>query len=177
MNEQFKKIIITEQEISNRIKEMAAKIAEDLRNENPLIIVVLKGAFMFASDLVRHFDFPYEIDFIATSSYGDATKSSGVVKVIKDLDEPIKNRTILLLEDIVDTGLTVHYLHELLRIREPKRIEIAAFLSKPERREYDLPIKYIGFEIENHFVVGYGLDYRQNYRGLPYIAVIDETAK
>ncbi len=165
---------ITEKQIRERIPQLARAIAEDMRNLNPLIVVVLKGAFVFASDLVRHFNFPFEVDFIATSSYGAATESSGVVKLLKDLDEPIKGRTVLLVEDIVDTGLTLHYIHELMRIREPAGIEIATFLSKPARRKFHIPIKYIGFEIENKFVVGYGLDYKQQFRGLPYVVAIEE---
>ena len=168
------KIIIAADRIQKRIGELANEISDDMKDENPLIIVVLKGAFMFASDLIRHFDFPFEMDFMAISSYGTETKSSGVVKVLKDLDEPIKDRTVLLIEDIVDTGLTLHYLLELMRIREPRRIEVATLLSKPARREFKVPVKYIGFEIENRFVVGYGLDYKQQYRGLPYVIAITE---
>ncbi len=169
-------IVISEEQIRRRIPQLAKLIAADIGDSNPLIVVILKGAFIFASDLVRHFDFPYEIDFISTSSYGNATKSSGIVKILKDLDEPIKNRTLLFIEDIVDTGLTLHYLTEILKIRRPKRIEIATFLSKPSRRKFHPEVKYVGFEIDDRFVVGYGLDYQQQYRGLPYVIAIDEIA-
>ena len=167
-------IIITTEQVQTRIPELAREIAKDLADKDPLIIVVLKGAFMFASDLIRHFDFPFEIDFIAISSYGIETESSGVVKLLKDLDQPIKDRTILLVEDIVDTGLTLHYLCRMLDIREPASIEVAAFLSKEARRKFDVPVKYVGFRIPNRFVVGYGLDYKQQYRGLPYVIAINE---
>jgi hypoxanthine phosphoribosyltransferase len=167
-------VIISKEAIDRRIKELAAEIAVDMHDKNPLIVVVLKGAFVFASDLIKHFDFPFEVDFISISSYGDSTKSSGVVKLLKDLDEPIKDRTLLLLEDIIDTGLTLNYLYSLMQIRSPKRIEVAAFLNKIESRNFDVPIKYTGFEIENKFVVGYGLDFKQQYRGLPYVIAIEE---
>jgi len=169
------KLVLSEEQIRHRIPRLAKEIAADLGDSNPLIVVILKGAFIFASDLVRNFDFPYQIDFISTSSYGTDTKSSGIVKILKDLDEPIKNRTLLFVEDIVDTGLTLHYLIEMLKIREPKRIEIATFLSKPSRREFHPEVKYVGFEIDDRFVVGYGLDYQQQYRGLPYVIAIDEA--
>lgn len=168
------KIIITQEQIQQRIPELARQIREDIGNENPLVVVVLKGAFIFAADLIRHFDFPHEVDFISISSYGSATESTGVVKLLKDLDEPIKGRTVLLVEDIVDTGLTLHYLYEMFKIREPKRIEVAAFLSKKARREYAVPVKYVGFEVPNVFVVGYGLDYKQQFRNLPFVIGIEE---
>jgi len=168
------KVIISKEQIIERIPQIAREISEDMGDLNPLVVIILKGAFMFASDLLRHFDFPHEIDFIYTSSYGAATKTSGVVKLMKDLDEPIKGRTVLIIEDIVDTGLTLHYLNQLLAIREPARVEVAAFLSKPAHREYRIPIKFIGFEIPDTFVVGYGLDYKQQFRGLPYVIGIEE---
>ncbi len=167
------KVIITQEQIEKRIPQLAREIGAEIGDENPLVVVVLKGAFMFAADLVRHFDFPHQIDFISISSYGSATKTTGVVKLLKDLDEPIKGRTVLLIEDIVDTGLTLHYLYEMLKIREPKRIEVAAFLSKQARREYNVPVKFIGFEVPNLFVVGYGLDYQQKYRNLPFVIGIE----
>ena len=168
------KVLVSKEQIDKRIPELARQITDDVRDKNPLIAVVLKGAFMFAADLIRQFDFPFELDFIATSSYGDSTKSTGIVQLLKDLGEPIKDRTVLLIEDIVDTGLTLHYLYEVLRLREPAQIDIVTFLSKNARRNYQIPVKYIGFEIENRFVVGYGLDYQQNWRGLPYVIAIEE---
>ncbi|RKZ33985.1 hypoxanthine phosphoribosyltransferase [bacterium] len=167
-------IIISEEQIGKRIPQLAGEVEKELGDENPLVVVVLKGAFVFASDLVRNFEFPHQIDFIATSSYGDATSTSGVVKLLKDLDEPIKGRTILLVEDIVDTGLTLHYLQQLLQIRQPKKIEVMTFLSKMARREFHTPLKFVGFEIPDKFVVGYGLDYKEQYRGLPYVIAIEE---
>ncbi len=168
------RVILTPEQIQRRVDELAEEIKRDLGDKTPLVVVVLKGAFIFAADLVRRFDFPYELDFIATSSYGDATESTGVVKLLKDLDEPVKGRTVLLVEDIIDTGLTLHYLYELLQIRQPERLEVAAFLSKRARRSFEVPVKYIGFEIPNLFVVGYGLDYNQMFRGLPYVVGITE---
>ena len=168
------RVIITEEQIRARIPELARQIEQDMGAENPLVVVVLKGAFIFAADLIRNFNFPHQVDFISISSYGSATESTGVVKLLKDLDEPIKGRTVLLVEDIVDTGLTLHYLYEMLKIREPKRIEVAAFLSKKARREYNVPVKFVGFEVPNVFVVGYGLDYKQMYRNLPFVIGIEE---
>jgi len=167
-------ILVTEEQIKARIPKLAEEITSDMGDKNPLIVVVLKGAFMFAADLVKCFEFPFEMDFISISSYGDAATTSGVVKLLKDLDKPIKGRTVLLLEDIVDTGLTLHYLLRMFEIREPERIEVAAFLSKDARREYDIDVKYVGFDIPDDFVVGYGLDYKQQYRGLPYVITINE---
>ena len=168
------KILISKEKIIQRVAQLAKDISDEMKDENPLVVVVLKGAFIFASDLVRRFDFPHQIDFISISSYGNATKTTGVVKILKDLDEPIKGRTVLLVEDIVDTGLTLNYLYQLFNIRKPKKIEVAVFLSKMARREYQIPIKFIGFEVPDNFVVGYGLDYKQQYRSLPYIIGIDE---
>ncbi|MCD6595409.1 hypoxanthine phosphoribosyltransferase [bacterium] len=168
------KILISKEKIIQRVAQLAKDISDEMKDENPLVVVVLKGAFIFASDLVRRFDFPHQIDFISISSYGNATKTTGVAKILKDLDEPIKGRTVLLVEDIVDTGLTLNYLYQLFNIRKPKKIEVAVFLSKMARREYQIPIKFIGFEVPDNFVVGYGLDYKQQYRSLPYIIGIDE---
>ncbi|RKZ27492.1 hypoxanthine phosphoribosyltransferase [bacterium] len=168
------KILISQEQISERISRLADDISKELKNDNPLVVVVLKGAFIFAADLIRHFDFPHQIDFISISSYGYETKTTGVVKILKDLDEPIKGRTVLIIEDIIDTGLTLDYIYKLFQIREPKKIEIAVFLSKMARREYKIPVKFIGFEVPNKFVVGYGLDYKQKYRSLPYIIGIEE---
>lgn len=167
------KILLTTEKIQERVKELASEIKTVLSDKFPIIVVVLKGAFMFASDLIRHFDFPYEVDFISTSSYGDATENSGVVKLLKDLDRPIGGRYILLVEDIVDTGLTMHYLVELLRIRNPEKIFVVTLLSKPSRRAHNISVDFVGFEIPDEFVVGYGLDYAQKFRGLPYIVTVE----
>lgn len=168
------KVLFSAERIQDRIVELAKEIKSVLGDKFPVVVVVLKGAFMFASDLIRHFDFPYEVDFISTSSYCDATRSSGVVKLLKDLDRPIEGRNVLLVEDIVDTGLTMRYLVELLRIRNPEQIFVVSLLSKPSRRTHNIDIDFVGFEIPDKFVVGYGLDYQQRFRGLPYIAVVEE---
>ena len=142
--------------------------------ENLHIIAVLKGAFMFMSDLVRHMDGGVSMDFMAVSSYGKGTTSSGQVRVLKDLDSNLEGRHIIVVEDIVDTGLTLHYLQDLLKARAPKSMKTACLLSKPSRRKVDVQVDYIGFTIEDHFVVGYGLDYAEKYRNLPYIAILEQ---
>jgi len=133
---------------------------------------VLKGAVFFLADLMRHLEVVCEVDFMAVSSYGASTDSSGVVRILKDLDAPIEGRDVLIVEDIVDSGLTLSYLFRMLRARGPKSLEVCALLTKPQRREIDLPIRYVGFEIPNRFAIGYGLDYAERFRNLPYVAVL-----
>src|SRR5256885_12238716 len=141
------------------------------------MVGVLKGAVLFLADLMRHVDVPCEIDFMAVSSYGSSTDSSGIVRILKDLDAPIQGRDVLIVEDIVDSGLTLSYLLRTLRAREPASLEVCALLTKPERRKVDLPIRYVGFEIPNRFVIGYGLDHLERFRNLPFVAVLQETEK
>ena len=136
---------------------------------------VLKGGFMFLSDLVRHVDLPVAVDFMAISSYGAGTRSSGVVRILKDLETPIEGRDVLVVEDIVDSGLTLHYLMRNLGSRRPASLDVCALLTKPARREIDVPIRYVGFEIPDRFVVGYGLDFDEHYRHLPYIGVLNSS--
>jgi hypoxanthine phosphoribosyltransferase len=140
------------------------------------MVGVLKGAVFFLSDLMRHVDVPCEVDFMAVASYGSSTDSSGVVRILKDLDAPIEGREVLIVEDIVDSGLTLSYLLRTLRARSPASLEVCALLTKPERRKVDLPIRYVGFEIPDRFAIGYGLDHGEQFRNLPYVAALEEGA-
>jgi hypoxanthine phosphoribosyltransferase len=160
--------------IQTRITELGAEIARDYAGRNPLLIVVLKGAVVFASDLLRAIDLRLGIEFMAISSYGSSTRTSGEVRIVKDLDVPIEGRDILVVEDIVDTGLTLTYLLDNLRARGAKSVKLVALLDKFERREREVEINYLGFKIPDAFVVGYGLDFAERYRNLPYIAVLKD---
>lgn len=160
--------------IQTRISELGAEIARDYAGRNPLLIVVLKGAVVFASDLLRAIDLRLGIEFMAISSYGSSTRTSGEVRIVKDLDVPIEGRDILVVEDIVDTGLTLTYLLDNLRARGAKSVKLVALLDKFERREREVEINYLGFQIPDAFVVGYGLDFAERYRNLPYIAVLKD---
>jgi hypoxanthine phosphoribosyltransferase len=165
--------LFTAEEIQQRIRQMAIQINEDYSPEAPLhFVAVLKGAFVFLSDLARAMaPRPVTLDFIAVSSYGAATKTSGEVRLLKDLDIPLQGRDVIIVEDIVDTGLTLHYLQDVLRARDPRTLRTACLLSKPSRRKVDVAVEYIGFEIDDQFVVGYGLDHAGQYRHLPFIGV------
>jgi hypoxanthine phosphoribosyltransferase len=165
-------ILVQRDDLEHRVKELAAEISRDYADRPVLLIGVLKGAVFFLADLMRHLDVECEVDFMAVSSYGASTDSSGVVRILKDLDAPIEGRDVLIVEDIVDSGLTLSYLFRMLRARGPASLEVCALLTKPERREIDLPIRYVGFEIPNRFAIGYGLDYGERYRNLPYVAVL-----
>jgi hypoxanthine phosphoribosyltransferase len=165
-------VLISEEQIQNRIKEIGAQIARDYAGRNPLLIGVLKGATFFLSDLLRAIDIPLSIEFIAISSYGSSTRTSGEVRILKDLDVPIEGRHIIVVEDIVDTGLTLSYLLLNLKSRGAASVKLVALLDKYERREREVPIDYLGFKIPDHFVVGYGLDFAERYRNLPFIAVL-----
>ncbi|MDQ3648666.1 MAG: hypoxanthine phosphoribosyltransferase [Acidobacteriota bacterium] len=164
--------LFTAEQIQTRVAELGAEIARDYAGRNPLLLCVLKGAFVFTSDLVRAIDISLGLEFIAISSYGAATRSSGEVRIVKDLDVPIEGRDILVVEDIVDTGLTLSYLLANLRARGARSVKLAALLDKHERRLRDVPIDYLGFKIPDAFVVGYGLDFAERYRNLPYIGVV-----
>jgi hypoxanthine phosphoribosyltransferase len=169
-NNSIGKILVSEEQLATRIREMGADVTRDYRDKDLLLLGILKGAVLFLSDLIRHIEIPAEVDFMAVASYGSATKTSGVVQILKDLEEPVEGRDVLIVEDIVDTGLTLRYLLENLTGRGPRSVEVCALLSKREARIVDVPVRYVGFEIPNAFVVGYGLDYQQRYRGLPYVA-------
>jgi hypoxanthine phosphoribosyltransferase len=166
-------ILVQPDDLAHRVREMAAEISRDYAERDLLLIGVLKGAVFFLSDLMRHLEVPCEVDFMAVSSYGSSTDSSGIVRILKDLDAPIEGRDVLIVEDIVDSGLTLSYLFRMLRARNPATLEVCALLTKPERREVDLPIRYVGFEIPNRFAIGYGLDHAERFRNLPYVAVLE----
>ncbi len=174
MNKDIKKILIEEKILQAKVAELGAKVTEDYRGKDLLIVCVLKGAVIFTSDLIRKIDLPLDIDFMAISSYGANTKSSGVVRILKDLDMSIEGKHVLIVEDIIDSGLTLAYMIENLKSRGPASVEICTILDKKERRTIDLEIKYTGFVVPDEFVVGYGLDYAEKYRNLPYIAVLKE---
>src|ERR671916_2116976 len=165
-------ILVQPDDLQRRIKELGAEITRDYAGKEPLLIGVLKGAVFFLSDLMRQIDVPCTVDFMAVASYGDATESSGVVRILKDLDAAIEDRHVLIVEDIVDSGLTLSYLFRMLGARSPASLEVCALLTKPDRREVDMPIRYVGFEIPNRFAIGYGLDHAERYRNLPYVAVL-----
>ena len=162
-------------DLAHRVRELAEEISRDYAGKNVLLIGVLKGAVFFLADLMRQLEVDdCEVDFMAVSSYGSSTDSSGVVRILKDLDEPIEGRHVLIVEDIVDSGLTLSYLFRMLGARSPASLEVCALLTKPDRREVDMPIRYVGFEIPNKFAIGYGLDHAERYRNLPYVAVLNE---
>jgi hypoxanthine phosphoribosyltransferase len=166
--------LVAADDLQRRVAELGAEISRDYEGRDLVMIGVLKGAVLFIADLMRQLVVPCEIDFMAVSSYGSSTDSSGVVRILKDLDASIDGRDALLVEDIVDSGLTLHYLLKNLRARNPRSLEVCALLTKPERRRVDLPIRYVGFEIPNRFAIGYGLDHGQRYRNLPYVAALQE---
>jgi hypoxanthine phosphoribosyltransferase len=170
-------VLIDEDTLQGRIAELGREISDDYRNRDLLLIGVLKGAVFFMADLMRRIDVQCEVDFMAISSYGAGVDSSGVVRILKDLDVSIEGRNVLVVEDIIDSGLTLSYLLRNLEAREPASLEICALLTKPARREIDIECRYIGFEIPNRFVIGYGLDFAERYRNLPFVGVIrDELA-
>jgi hypoxanthine phosphoribosyltransferase len=164
--------LVAADDLQRRIRELGAEISRDYEGRDLLLIGVLKGAVLFMADLMRELTVPCEVDFMAVSSYGSATDSSGVVRILKDLDSSISDRDVLLVEDIIDSGLTLHYLLRNLRARNPASLEVCALLTKPERRRVDLPVRYVGFEIPNRFAIGYGLDHAQRHRNLPYVAAL-----
>jgi hypoxanthine phosphoribosyltransferase len=165
-------VLIDEETLQARIAAVGADISADYAGRDLLLVGVLKGAVFFLADLMRHLTVPCEIDFMAISSYGASTDSSGVVRILKDLDINIEGRDVLVVEDIIDSGLTLSYLMRNLESREPRTLEICALLTKPDRREIDVPVRYVGFEIPNRFVIGYGLDFAERYRNLPYVGVL-----
>ena len=167
-------ILVQRDELEHRVRELAAEVSRDYADRDLLLVGVLKGAVFFLSDLMRHLKVECEVDFMAVSSYGSSTDSSGVVRILKDLDISIEGRHVLIVEDIVDSGLTLSYLLRTLRARNPASLEVCALLTKPERRKVELPIRYVGFEIPNRFAIGYGLDHAERFRNLPFVAVLEE---
>lgn len=172
MKEDVLRVLLSEDEIREKVRELGGKIMADYKNSNLMLVTVLKGAVVFLADLMRQIDVPAEIDFMVVSSYGSGVKSSGVVKIVKDLDVPLAGKDILIVEDILDSGLTLSYIKELLESRGPRSIRIATLLDKPSRRKVDLQADYIGFSVPDEFVIGYGLDYDEKYRNLPYIGIL-----
>jgi hypoxanthine phosphoribosyltransferase len=167
-------ILIDEERLQTRIRELGGEISVDYAGRDLLLVGVLKGAVFFMADLMRSITVPCEIDFMAITSYGASTDSSGVVRILKDLDINIEGRHVLVVEDIIDSGLTLSYLMRNLESREPRTLEVCALLTKPERRENEVDVRYIGFEIPNRFVIGYGLDFAERYRNLPYVGVLHD---
>ena len=168
-------VLIEPDALQQRIAELGEEISADYAGRDLLLVGVLKGAVFFMADLMRRLTIPCEIDFMAISSYGDSTDSSGVVRILKDLDINIESRHVLVVEDIIDSGLTLSYLMRNLEAREPATLEVCALLTKPERREIEVPVRYVGFQIPNRFVIGYGLDFAERYRNLPYVGVLDPS--
>ncbi|NOU87546.1 hypoxanthine phosphoribosyltransferase [Paenibacillus sp. LMG 31460] len=172
MYSDIQEVLYSEEQIQGKIKELGEKLSIDYEGKNPLVICVLKGAFIFMADLVKQIRVPLELDFMAVSSYGQSTKSSGVVKIIKDLDVPVEGRHILIVEDIIDSGLTLSYLIDVLERRNAKTISVVALFNKPARRTVELEPEYAGYVLPDEFVVGYGLDYAEKYRNLPFIGIL-----
>jgi hypoxanthine phosphoribosyltransferase len=173
MHENVTRVLYTEEEIATRVKELGAQISKDYAGKDLILITVLRGAFIFMADLARAIDLDIEMDFMAVSSYGAQAKSSGIVRILKDLDTHIEGRNVLLVEDILDSGVTLKYLSKNIKSRKPKSLEVVTFLLKEGKQEADVKCKYVGFECEDAFVVGYGLDYAEKYRNLPYVGVLD----
>lgn len=165
--------LIPEAEITKRVRELGEQISRDYAGKELHVICILKGGVFFMCELVKHITVPVTHDFMSVSSYGDGTVSSGRIKIVKDLDEPIQEKDVLIVEDIIDSGRTLHHLLQLLRARNPKSIRLCTLLDKPDRREVEIPVDYTGFSIPDLFVVGYGLDYAQHYRNLPYVGVVE----
>jgi hypoxanthine phosphoribosyltransferase len=170
----IKDVLYSEEQIQQKVKELGERISSDFAGKNLFVICVLKGAFVFMADLVKTITIPLELDFMAVSSYGASTKSSGVVKIIKDLDVPVEGRNVLIVEDIIDSGMTLSYLIELLQGRDAASVSVVALFDKPHRRTVPLEPEYRGFTIPDEFIVGYGLDYAEKYRNLPYIGILKE---
>ena len=165
-------VLIPEETVDEKIEELGRKISEDYAGKEVHLICILKGGVFFACELAKRITLPVSLDFMQVSSYGDATSSSGIVRIKKDLDETMEDKEVIIVEDIIDSGRTLHYLIPVLMQRNPKSLHLCALLSKPDRREKEVTIDYLGFEIPDEFVVGYGLDYAQKYRNLPYIGVV-----
>jgi hypoxanthine phosphoribosyltransferase len=168
-------ILVQQDDLAHRVRELGEEISADYVGKELFLVGVLKGAVFFLSDLMRSLETPCEVDFMAVASYGSSTDSSGVVRILKDLDASIEGRDVLIVEDIVDSGLTLSYLLRTLRARNPASLEVCALLTKPERRKVELPIRYVGFEIPNRFAIGYGLDLGERFRNLPYAAALRES--
>lgn len=174
MNSDISEVLFNERKIQDRIRELAHQITTDYQDKNPVIISILKGGFIFMADLIRSITTPIELDFLAISSYGSGTSSSGVVKIKKDIDVDITGRDVIIVEDIVDSGLSLQYIRDYIGKHRPSSIKVCVLLDKPKAHKLDVTFEYVGFEIGNEFVVGYGLDYNEKYRNLPYIGILKE---
>lgn len=174
MKEDIKEILFAEDELRTKIREIGTKVSEDYKGKELMLVGILKGSVPFMADLMKEITIPCTMDFMAVSSYGNSTKTSGVVRILKDLDFEIENKHILIVEDIIDSGITLKYLTEYLKGRKAASIEIAALLNKPERRKAEVNAKYIGYDVPDYFLVGYGLDYGEKYRNLPYVGILKE---
>ncbi|UOF91836.1 hypoxanthine phosphoribosyltransferase [Fodinisporobacter ferrooxydans] len=172
MQQDILEVLFTEEMIQDKVRELGAAISRDYTGKSPLFICILKGAVMFMADLAKRTDIPLEMDFMAISSYGDSTKSSGVVRILKDLDKEVEGRDLIIVEDIIDSGLTLSYLRNLLLQRNAKSIRIVTLFDKPEGRTVNISPNYFGFQVPNRFIVGYGLDYADKYRNLPYVGIL-----
>ena len=174
MIKDIKKVLLTEEQILNRVREIGKDISKDYEGKNLLVVGILKGSVLFASDLIKNITIPCEIDFMAVSSYGNSSETTGVVRILKDLDHSIEGKDIIIVEDIIDSGITLDYLLKYLKARKANSIEIVTLLTKPARRKVDIEVKYCGFEVPDEFLVGYGLDYAEKYRNLPYVGILKE---
>lgn len=172
MYEDVSEVLLTEEQIQQRIRELAEQISHDYQGKDLLLVCILKGGVLFLTDLMRQLDIPHAIDFMAISSYGAGTESSGVVRILMDLNTSIEGKNVLIVEDIVDTGHTLDYILRNLSTRRPASLKVCALLNKPSRRQVDVPIHYVGFDIPNKFVIGYGLDFGEKYRNLPFVGVL-----
>lgn len=172
MKRDIQEVLYSEEQLAEKVAELGARISEDYADKNPLIVSVLKGSYVFMADLTRKITIPCNIDFMAVSSYGAGTKTTGEVQIIKDIGSKIDGRHLVIVEDILDSGVTLNFLMQILKARGAASIRLCTLLSKPERRKVDVPIDYLGFEIPDEFVVGYGLDYAEKYRNLPYIGIL-----
>ncbi|WP_394857042.1 hypoxanthine phosphoribosyltransferase [Clostridium paraputrificum] len=172
MREDVKEILFSEEQISDKVKELANRISCDYKDKNLLVVGVLKGSVLYVAELIKNITVPCEIDFMAVSSYGNSTETSGVVRILKDLDHSIEGKDILIVEDIVDSGVTLDYLLKYLKARKANSINITTLLNKEARRKVDIDVKYVGFEVPDEFIVGYGIDYAEKYRNLPFIGIL-----
>ena len=174
MLKDIQKVLLTEEQILNRIKEIGKAISNEYNGKNLLVVGILKGSVMFASELIKNITIPCEIDFMAVSSYGSSTETSGVVRILKDLDHGIEGKDVIIVEDIIDSGVTLDYLLNYLKARKANSIEIVTLLTKPSRRKVNIDVKHCGFEVPDEFLVGFGLDYDEKYRNLPYVGILKE---
>lgn len=174
MRNDIEKVLLSEEKLKEKIEEIGKAISKDYKGKELILVGILKGSVPFMADLLKEIEIPCSMDFMAVSSYGNSTESSGVVRILKDLDFEIEGKNVLIVEDIIDSGITLKYLMKYLKAKNPESVEIACLLNKPERREVDIDVKYLGFDVPNYFLVGYGLDFAEKYRNLPFIGILKE---